>query len=396
MKESIFNYYITINNKKYLFNTNNCGLLELPETDFTDEEKEYLVEHGFYVKDEEDEIQKLENEINDNIRQKDNTLELTIALTNQCNFRCAYCYQDKNHKVMTEQTAGYIIQKIKELLSTREYEELLIQYFGGEPLLNVPILKQLDKNIKLIAQKENVKYHTYLTTNGAMLNDELLSTVGFENIQLTFDGKENTHNRLRISDNFHFRDEIILLQKIIENTNARVILRMNACAQNKSEILDFYQFILKTFGHERIDINLNRMIKYHEDDDFEMMTEQEYAELFYELQMLVGKITGKLQLPIARKTPCKFTCGIAYSISPDGCCNLCSGSSKDGTILFKDIDITEYNLIKFREECKRCVCLPLCLGGCEVQYELSAGCCTYEKFCLDSILRSYIEKMEVV
>lgn len=361
MNASIFNYYSTINNKKYLFNSDNCGLLELPEADFANEEKEYLIEQGFYVKDDEDEIQKLKKEINDNIRRKDSTLELTIALTNQCNFRCKYCYQDKNHKVMTRQIADDIIQKVKEILNTGQYEEICIHYFGGEPLLNIPILKRLDKNIKLIAQNENVKYHTYLTTNGSMLTDELLSTMEFENIRLTFDGKEDTHNSLRISDSFHFRDEILLLQKIIENTNARVVLRMNACAQNKCEILDFYQFVLENLGYERISVNLNRMIKYHENDDFEMLTQQEYAELFYELQMLVGKITGKTQLPMDGKTPCKLTCGIAYSISPDGCCNLCSGSSTGGTMLFKDIDIAKYNLIKFREECESCVCLPLCL-----------------------------------
>lgn len=394
MKASIFNYYATINDKKYLFNTNNCGLLELPEGDFTGEEKEYLAENGFYVNDDEDEIQKLENEINGNIKHKDGTLELTIALTNQCNFRCKYCYQDKSHKVMTEQTADDIIQKIKEILSARKYEEIWIHYFGGEPLLNIPILKKLDKAIRFTAQNYNIGYHSYLTTNGSMLSDELLSTMKFDNIQLTFDGKERTHNSLRISDNFHFKDEIILLQNIIENTDAKVILRMNACVQNRNEILGFYHFLLENVDNERIDINLNRMIKYHKDDDFEMLTEQEYAELFYELQKLVVKMTGKIQLPTALKTPCKFTCGIAYSISPDGCCNLCSGSPEDGNILFKDIDITNYNPIKFREECRSCVCLPLCLGGCEVQHELGAGCCTYEKFCLDRILKLYIDKTE--
>lgn len=395
MKESIFNYYTIINGKKYLYNSNNSGLLELSKDYFNDEEKKYLAEHKFYVQDGEDEIQELEKEVNDSIRLGSKSLELTIALTNQCNFKCAYCYQDKNQIIMSEQTANDILQKIREILETGNYEEIWIHYFGGEPLLNIPILKYLDKNIQLIAQENNIKYHTYLTTNGSMLTGDVLSEVKFENIQLTFDGKENTHNRLRISEQFHFKEEIDLLEKILNKTDAHIILRMNACVQNKNEILDFYQYILESYEYERIEINLNRMIKYHEEDNFEMIAQQEYAELLHKLQILVGEMTGKTQLPVPRKTPCKFTCGIAYSIRPDGYCNPCSGSAENGTILFKDVDITKRNKIKFREECKQCVCLPLCLGGCVVQHDLKVGCCAYEKFCLDGILKNYIEKTEV-
>lgn len=394
MKESIFNYYTIINNKRYLYNSNNGGLLELPENDFSDEEIQYLKRNRFYIEEEEDEAQALEDEVNESIHKGSKSLELTIALTNQCNFRCAYCYQDKNQKVMSVQTADNIIRKVRDILAHSDYEEIWIHYFGGEPLLNIPILKHLDEKIRYAADENKVAYHTYLTTNGSMLNDDVLATIKFENIQLTFDGMESIHDSLRISDEFHFQDEMALLKKILDTTNARIVLRMNACVQNKNEILEFYRYILDKFGCERIDFNLNRMIKYHERDNFEMLKQAEYAKLFCELQMLIKEFTGKAELPVPRRIPCKFTCGIAYAISPDGYCNFCSGSVENGKILFQDVDIAKREEIKFREECKTCVCLPLCLGGCIVQHNLYAGCCTYEKFCLDEILKDYVKKTE--
>ncbi|MDE7017056.1 MAG: radical SAM protein [Lachnospiraceae bacterium] len=394
MKESIFNYYTTINNKNYLYNSNNAGLLELPVNDLNDEEIKYLQENRFYIEEEEDEVKTLEDEVNSSIRIGSRSLELTIALTNQCNFRCAYCYQDKNQKVMSIQTADHIIRKIRNVLAENDYEEIWIHYFGGEPLLNIPILKYLDGNIRCAAEENKVVYHTYLTTNGSMLSDDILSSIKFENIQLTFDGEEVIHDSLRISDQFHFQDEITLLKKIIDTTSARIILRMNACLQNKNEILRFYQSVLENHGYERFDFNLNRMIKYHDDDNFEMLTQAEYAKLYYDLQRLIKMFTGKTELPIPRKIPCKFTCGIAYAISPDGYCNFCSGSVENGKILFQDVDIAERKEIRFREECKTCICLPLCLGGCIVQHNLQAGCCSYEKFCLDEIIKDYVAKTE--
>ncbi len=97
MRESIFNYHFTLNNKKYIFNTNNSGLLEQNPTGFTDEENFYLIENNFLVDDALDEAAELEKEINQNIKNGTDDLQLTIALTNQCNFKCIYCSQDKNH-----------------------------------------------------------------------------------------------------------------------------------------------------------------------------------------------------------------------------------------------------------------------------------------------------------
>ena len=153
MKESLFNYRFEYENQKYIFNTNNNGLIQINNDIFTEEEREYLRVNRFWVDDNEDEIALLEREINHNIQKRQKELELTIALTNYCNFSCVYCYQNKNEKLMTTEVANMIIEKIDRILNDNIFEGINIHYFGGEPLLNIPVLIYLDENIKKITDK---------------------------------------------------------------------------------------------------------------------------------------------------------------------------------------------------------------------------------------------------
>lgn len=326
MKESLFNYRFEYENQKYIFNTNNNGLIQINNDIFTEEEREYLRVNRFWVDDNEDEIALLEREINHNIQKRQKELELTIALTNYCNFSCVYCYQNKNEKLMTTEVANMIIEKIDRILNDNIFEGINIHYFGGEPLLNIPVLIYLDENIKKITDKIGIVYKAFLTTNGSMLSKELLQKVKFSSIQLTFDGLEKTHDRLRVSDHFHFKEEIELIENIMNFSQAKVLLRTNICKENKDEIIALHKYIFEKFGNERIEINPNRTIKYHQDDSFEMLSVQEYAEVAYQIKLLWSEQKGKFELPVPRSTPCKFPYGNAYAISPEGYCTFCSGS----------------------------------------------------------------------
>ena len=391
MRESFYNYYLDVEGKRYLFNILNGGLLQM-EKNITKEEQQYLYQNGFYVDDDKDEVETLEREVNANIEEDQQAMELTIALTNQCNFHCIYCYQDKNKKEMATDTADALICKICTGLEQIPYKRVLIHYFGGEPLLNIKLLLYLHEAIKKVCAEKGVKYVSFITTNGQMLSIELIKKVQFDYIQMTFEGRGERHDELRKSDNFHFEDEIRLLENILVSSNSCIILRMNACAENREEILPFYKHIFDTYGCERFQINLNRMIKYHPEDPFEMLSQKEYAELYYELMLLKEQYTGEFELPVALKMPCKFLCGCAYSISTDGYCTFCSGRVENKTTSFQNIDFSARKAVVFREECRKCQMLPICLGGCAVHHDLRVEGCTYEKYVLEKILRHFIQR----
>ena len=224
-------------------------------------------------------------------------------------------------------------------------------------------------------------------------NDELGQLcASFEIMRTTLaDNFSKMWRRLRVSDHFHFKEEIELIENIMNFSQAKVLLRTNICKENKDEIIALHKYIFEKFGNERIEINPNRTIKYHQDDSFEMLSVQEYAEVAYQIKLLWSEQKGKFELPVPRSTPCKFPYGNAYAISPEGYCTFCSGSMDQEKKYFFDVDIENKKMFSVRKECKKCNILPLCLGGCIIQYNLRAGACTYEKYELKNILISYIK-----
>lgn len=350
-------------------------------------------ENKFYLEDDNDEANLLIEELNKEIDKDRDSLDLTIALTNKCNFNCIYCYQDKKAQTMNIETAQNIIEKIECEFEKNKYQEINIHYFGGEPLLNIAVLRYFDDKFVTLSEKYNVIYNAYLTTNGSKLTKGLLAQIKFKAIQLTFDGFEETHNRLRVSKEFKHKQEFELIRMILDNSNSMIILRMNACKENKEEIIPFLKLVLDIYGNERIIFNLNKMIKFHEEDKFEMLSNIEFAKLEWDKQLLLEKYGASSELPIRHTYNCRFLVGGAYSIDTNGNCNLCSGSSDEGNISFKKCNIQTRKKLSISETCKECKILPLCLGGCKVQRDLGYEVCSYQKYYLDEILYHYINTL---
>lgn len=390
MKESIFNYHFLINDKEYLFNTNNGGLIELNPNGFTDEEKKILGENRFWVEDQCDEVCELEKEINENIQQGSEDLTLTLALTYQCNFHCVYCFEDKNDKVMNKETAQEIIEKVAQILPEHKYNRLKIHYYGGEPLLNLNVLLYFHEKFKIISEDMGIPYKTSLTTNGSLLTNELISYLKFDTIQLTFDGLEKTHNSLRVSDIFRFDEQVQLLGRILEHSDTQIRFRVNLCRQNRIEVMELYHYITEKYGKKRILFIPNRMIKFHEADPFDMLSIKEYSDALLEIK---DALSDTYKLPSPERTPCNFVCRNAFSIDTDGNCDFCETTKEKKSYKFKDIDVRKKRAIHFREECRNCKCLPICLGGCVVQHNLNAGSCTYEKYHMEHIITKYLQSV---
>ena len=76
---------------------------------------------------------------------------------------------------------------------------LEVDFFGGEPLMNLEVVKQLVEYGRSIEEANNKKFRFTLTTNGVLLNDEILDFVNKEmgNIVLSTDGRKEVHDRMR-------------------------------------------------------------------------------------------------------------------------------------------------------------------------------------------------------
>ena len=103
-----------------------------------------------------------------------NSIGLTIAPTMKCNFRCPYCYEKgRNLATMSIET----IQKTKNFISSlkKTYNNLSVTWYGGEPLLALPIIKELmELSIKVFGS-QNV--HSSLISNGYLMTQQSVKTI---------------------------------------------------------------------------------------------------------------------------------------------------------------------------------------------------------------------------
>lgn len=126
------------------------------------------------------------------------SLHLILFMTEQCNFRCLYCYEDfKLGKIQPK-----VVEGIKKLILNRskEIKHLAISYFGGEPLMNKSGVMDMSSWAKQVCESKGIKYQGNITTNGYTLDKktfEALIEIGVTEYQITIDGDKASHDNLR-------------------------------------------------------------------------------------------------------------------------------------------------------------------------------------------------------
>ncbi len=167
-------------------------------------------------------------------------LELTILPTEQCNFRCVYCYENFVPGRMKRET----IDSIKTLLEKRApgLDHLRIGWFGGEPLLAKDVIIEIASYaISLTKKYPHVFFDSGMSTNGYLLtcdNVEQLVSNGVTDFQVSLDGPKSYHDSVRVR-----RDGKGTFEKIWSNLNAL-----------KNSSLDFKINLRVHFSKDNIDI----------------------------------------------------------------------------------------------------------------------------------------------
>ncbi len=123
------------------------------------------------------------------IKKKPFPLICNIWITNKCNFRCKFCYQDFTapSKTLSESQFKMIVDDLKDMGT------IYLYISGGEPLL----VNDIDERIKYAA--ERIPY-VHMVTNGYLLDKEMaekLATTGIDEISISIDGMEDTHTKYR-------------------------------------------------------------------------------------------------------------------------------------------------------------------------------------------------------
>jgi uncharacterized protein len=129
---------------------------------------------------------------------------LQLVISQSCNLSCVYCYMENNQsnarKVFMSREQAF--QAVDHLIKrSGRRRSLQVTFFGGEPLLNFAVIKNVVQYCKECEQKYNKKFIFELITNGTLLDGEIADFV-IENNMLLFvslDGWKEMHNKQRPS-----------------------------------------------------------------------------------------------------------------------------------------------------------------------------------------------------
>ena len=130
------------------------------------------------------------------------SLNLIIFPTEECNFRCKYCYEHFEIGRMYENVINGIKSLIKE--RSKDIDRLNLDWFGGEPLLAFDIVDDIMKYARKCADVSGLTLTSGMTTNASLFTktkQEELIRLGVTKFQITLDGDTELHNSLRVTRN---------------------------------------------------------------------------------------------------------------------------------------------------------------------------------------------------
>jgi uncharacterized protein len=160
-----------------------------------------LCDGGFFIESGVNEREAVEDILH---QEQESRVGIMLLVHEDCNFRCNYCYE--NHKL--GRMSSDVIEGLKALVSRQAefYKGVSINWFGGEPLLSLDIIKELSWSFMDSCQKRYIPYNSSITTNGFLLKpavvDELLDCQ-VTHFQVTLDGPQPYHDERRPLQNGH-------------------------------------------------------------------------------------------------------------------------------------------------------------------------------------------------
>ncbi|MBQ6633484.1 MAG: thioether cross-link-forming SCIFF peptide maturase [Ruminococcus sp.] len=319
---------------------------------------------------------------------------MCLIVSQDCNMRCKYCFAAQGdygtgRRLMDLETGKKALDFLIEKSGNRYFLE--VDFFGGEPMLNYDVVKQLVEYGRSREEEANKKFRFTMTTNGLILNDEQIEFLNREmnNIVLSIDGRKEVNDRMRVLVGGQGSYDKILpnFKKLtaLRGKDKDWYIRGTYTKYNldfSNDIMHFYDL-----GFEQISVE---PVMADPKEPY-AITEADLPRIFKEYEVLSQKIRkikseGKFinffhfmidldQGPCAIKRLRGCGCGNEYvAVSTEGDIYPCHqfvgieekkmGNIHEGTF---DLDLKDefarahvYN----KPECKRCWAKFYCSGGC--------------------------------
>jgi len=191
-----------------------------------------------------------------------NTRQVTLEVTDNCNLNCEYCgygkfyrsYDKRDNKNLPVETAQHLLSFLFNYWNspgnTSFQRNIFISFYGGEPLLNMPFIKEITRFIEE-SDTSRSRFSFSMTTNALLLEKYMDFLVEHDfHLLISLDGNEN-NNAYRITKNSEPAYPLIL--KNIEALRNRFPdyfqkkVNFNAVLHNKNSVSDIHRYFKENF-----------------------------------------------------------------------------------------------------------------------------------------------------
>jgi len=327
---------------------------------------------------------------------------MCLHVAHDCNLRCSYCFASTGdfgvgRKLLDVETGKKAIDFL--LVQSKGRKNLELDFFGGEPLMNFDVVKEIVAYARSKEKEYNKNFRFTLTTNGMLLNDNIMDYINKEmsNVVLSIDGRKEVNDRVRVRcDGSGSYDKIVPnYQRLVEKRGGdQYYVRGTFTKYN----LDFAEDVmhLNDLGFDQVSVEpvvADPKTPY-------ALTEEDLPRIYEEYETLAKRLIEKRkkgegfnffhfmldldQGPCAIKRLRGCGCGNEYvAVTPDGDIYPCHqfvgmdewkmGNLSDGSF---DTDMKAYFAkanIYGKEKCKDCWAKFYCSGGCNANNLQYAG-----------------------
>ena len=318
-----------------------------------------------------------------------------VLPTYACNLACPYCYEKAGTVLshsMDAETAESASLFMKTVVKENRSSSILLKLYGGEPLLNSEAVFTICDALSECAQKSGAGFYSVLQTNGTLITEDIIDRLAAHlwTVEITLEGDKEYHNTIRVyKKGGGTYEDIMNAVQLLLTKNIHTALRINASDSHHLDVLlkdlkerGFQDKRLSLYITQTSDFGLNQ---FFTDDVLCLRDEKKSIALIPELRDVVEKngfrqnLTTYDSLQRKKVLPCNSEKRGMYVIDPYNDVYLCFFTAgqkefscgtigRGGTILWNPYfyEVMSRNPLEFAE-CRHCVLLPMCGGGCHIR-----------------------------
>ena len=325
---------------------------------------------------------------------------LVVNVTNQCNLSCTYCYEygedkivdtenGKQPKFMTAETARASVDFA--LRESRESPTAHITFFGGETLMNFPVLKSTIAYARQRAAEVGKEIDFSLTTNATLLKPDVIEFLAENRVGVTIsiDGPEDLQNRFRVFKNGTGSYDIAApkIKALLARHRSRPIGARVTLTRQTLDVTRIYRHLAEDIGFWEVGFAPVTTAPSRDyaisGGGFDELLGQfralahEYLQASLENRhhgfSNVRETLQEIHQGHAKAYPCGAGIGL-MGVATDGDVALCHrfagseahkfGTVHDGVSWERQQDFLDTHHIANKTDCQTCWARPICAGGC--------------------------------